>query len=201
MYLKESPVLDATPTASTSPIGGSREISVDRQDDVSTLGDSVLVGMAILGEGEDERTVSVDANYDYAMGRYMDPADDGPSRVDSSIFSSYTSLGPMGTSVIEDDASFEDLFMDGNVASHGERFDVDVPTGKLGMVVDTPHGGVPVVHAVKDDSILVGRVQVGDRLVAVDHEDVTRMSAVEVSTLIHRKSGKARVLSFVRKTS
>jgi C-terminal processing protease CtpA/Prc len=68
----------------------------------------------------------------------------------------------------------------------------------LCQVVDTPNGGVPVVRAIKPDSVLTGRVQVGDRLISVDHQDVTSMSALEVSSLISLKQNSPRLLVFVR---
>mgnify|MGYP003476962043 FL=1 len=78
-------------------------------------------------------------------------------------------------------------------------FEVKAPPGLLGMVVDTPYGGgVPVVRAIKPDSILTGKVLIGDRLISVDREDVTKMSAFEVSNLISLKQNQQRVLVFVR---
>merc|ERR1712151_834265 len=48
--------------------------------------------------------------------------------------------------VNEDDVSFEQQFKD-----FEERFDVEVPAGKLGMVIDTPiHGGIPFVLSIRD---------------------------------------------------
>ena len=67
-------------------------------------------------------------------------------------------------------------------------FIVEAPEGKLGVVVDTPDEGPPVIFAVKDTSVLYGKVAVGDRLLAVDDEDVTSMSAVNISRLISRKA-------------
>lgn len=100
----------------------------------------------------------------------------------------------MGDSLFADDSSFEQQF-----AELEDRFDVVAPAGKLGMVIDTPNGGVPVVHAIKDTSVLADRVRVGDRLVSVDGEDCTTMTAMQVSKLISLKSEKpARVLMFVR---
>lgn len=100
----------------------------------------------------------------------------------------------MGESLFADDSSFEQQF-----AELEDRFDVVAPAGKLGMVIDTPNGGVPVVHAIKDTSVLADRVCVGDRLVSVDGEDCTTMTAMQVSKLISLKSEKpARVLVFVR---
>jgi C-terminal processing protease CtpA/Prc len=99
----------------------------------------------------------------------------------------------MGDSLFSDDASFEQQF-----AEEEERYDVVAPAGKLGMVIDTPNGGLPVVHAIKDTSVLADSVRVGDRLLSVDGEDCTAMT-MQVSKLISLKSEKpARVLVFAR---
>ena len=79
------------------------------------------------------------------------------------------------------------------------KFRVDVPCGKLGMVIDTPDGGAPIVHAIKPDSILADRVQTGDYLVEFDGEDVRQLSAVSVSQRISQKSEQERVMYFVRR--
>ena len=71
--------------------------------------------------------------------------------------------------------------------------DIYVPAGKLGVVIDTPDDGAPVVHAIKESSVIAfiaDKLQVGDKLVAVDDEqDVRTMTAIKVSKLISRKSG------------
>jgi C-terminal processing protease CtpA/Prc len=75
------------------------------------------------------------------------------------------------------------------------------PPGKLGVVIDTPDDGAPVVHAVKDTSVIAEKIQVGDKLVAVDDEDVRSMTAIKVSKLISRKSANpSRKLTVVRTT-
>ena len=100
----------------------------------------------------------------------------------------------MGDNIFADDSSFEEQFIDPE-----ERFDVVAPAGKLGMVIDTPNGGIPVVHAIKDTSVLIDSVRVGDRLLSVDGEDCIGMTAMQVSKLISLKSNKpARVLVFAR---
>lgn len=81
---------------------------------------------------------------------------------------------------------------------------IHAPTGKLGVVIDTPtssHTGttMPIVHAVKDSSPLADKIQVGDKLIAVDEEDVTSLTAIQVSKLLARKSGQSvRKLTIVR---
>ena len=80
-----------------------------------------------------------------------------------------------------------------------ELIDIYAPPGKLGVIIDTPDDSAPVVHAIKDSSVVAGELQVGDKLVAVDDEDVTMMTAIKVSKLISRKNGNAqRKLSVIR---
>jgi C-terminal processing protease CtpA/Prc len=108
--------------------------------------------------------------------------------------SNSATMAKMGEPLFADDMSFEQQF-----AEPEERFHVVVPAGKLGMVIDTPNGGVPVVHAIKDTSVLAAHVRVGDRLLSVDGEDCTSMTAMQVSKLISLKSEMpSRVLVFMR---
>ena len=103
-------------------------------------------------------------------------------------------LGHMGESMFVDDASFEQ-----QCDEPEHHFDVVAPAGKLEMVIDTLNGGIPGVHTIKDTSVLADRVRVGDRLLSVDGEDCTALTAMQVSKLISLKSEKpARVLVFAR---
>lgn len=81
----------------------------------------------------------------------------------------------------------------------GSKYAVEVPPGKLGMIIDTPDNGPPVVHTIKPESILCATVQAGDYLISVDDEVVTHMTAVQVSKLISIKSDQQRTLVFLRK--
>lgn len=106
-------------------------------------------------------------------------------------------LGPF-----DDDGSFEAHYRAPGSNVKEEVLHVFAPPGKLGVVIDTPENGAPMVHAVKDTSVIFGRVQVGDKLVAVDDEDCRTMSAVKVSKLISRKSANpSRKLTIVRTTT
>lgn len=97
--------------------------------------------------------------------------------------------------------SFEDVYRDPNANVKEELLHVFAPPGKLGVVIDTPDDGAPVVHAVKDSSVIADKIQVGDKLVAVDDEDVRSMTAIKVSKLISRKSANpSRKLTIVRST-
>jgi C-terminal processing protease CtpA/Prc len=82
-----------------------------------------------------------------------------------------------------------------------EIIHIFAPPGKLGVVIDTPDDGAPVVHAVKDSSVIADKMRVGDKLVAVDDEDVRSMTAIKVSKLISRKSANpSRKLTIIRTT-
>jgi len=192
--------------------GVTTEILVHGQDEVSTLGDPVFgqAGMMTANaEQRDEQTASVGNDYDYTKQylRAQGLASLGDSRGKNSSTNSFEQSrlsstqsgfsklgGPVAPSVFSDDASFEQQFG----FEVEQKFEVTVPPGKLGMVIDTPNGGVPVVHAIKAESCLYSKVKVGDRLVAVDGDDVRAMSAVQVSKLISLKSDQQRSLSFAR---
>jgi C-terminal processing protease CtpA/Prc len=95
---------------------------------------------------------------------------------------------------LSDDNSFERQY-----GEPEERIEIFAPAGKLGIVIDTPNGGVPMVHAIKESSVLIDRVKVGDKLVMVDGIDTTTMSAIKVSRLISTRSDNPRrVLIFLR---
>lgn len=99
-----------------------------------------------------------------------------------------------------DDSAFTDPALPQSTIKE-EMIDVYAPPGKLGVVIDTPDDGAPVVHAIKDSSVIADKLQVGDKLVAVDDEDVRMMTAIKVSKLISRKSANVtRKLSLVRTT-
>ena len=88
-------------------------------------------------------------------------------------------------------------FAEGSVKE--EIIEIIAPSGKLGVVIDTPDDGAPVVHAVKDSSVIADQIRVGDKLVAVDEQDVTAMTAIKVSKLISKKSANpSRKLTVIR---
>ena len=90
-------------------------------------------------------------------------------------------------------------FDDSDIHGDDHQFVIYAPAGKLGLVVDNPDDGAPVVHAIKEDSVLIGQVQVGDRLIGVDEVDVRTLSPVKVSKLISKRSSNPlRKLTLVR---
>jgi len=196
-------------------------------DEVSTLGDPVFTGGAaamFTGPIEKDETVAAESSADYDYARFYGGAEcprsaanvykatvTGQSsndiEADNSQVASGRHTASSGSNITDtvtgrleapslfsDDASFERQY-----SELEDRIEVIAPAGKLGVVIDTPHGGVPVVHAIKDTSVLADKIKVGDRLIYVDDEDTTRMTAIEVSRLISRKAqNPERSLIFVR---
>lgn len=116
----------------------------------------------------------------------------------SSSVSSSRGGGGSGSSVRAKKNQTVRLF--GSVARDEQVLDIVAPSGKLGLIIDTPNEGPPVVYAIKDSSVLGNKVSVDDRLIAIDDIDVRNMTAIEVSKLISsRNSQPERKLTLLRK--
>lgn len=165
-----------------------------RADDISTLGDPV--GLMQYGIApRDERTASVGADYDYAKHAGEIGRQNSAEGVRSLTSGMSSAFGHIKSLLGDDDRSFEQQF---EILDAEQRFEFQVPPGKLGMVIDTPDGSPPLVHAIKTGSVLDGKVQVGDLLISVDHQNVTDWSAIQVSKLISARSDQQRTLVFGR---
>lgn len=120
----------------------------------------------------------------------------GASKMDSTTYTGTTSNRMQH--LFGDDDTLENIYNNANAVEQqhippydeedSERITVVAPAGKLGIVIDNPGGEVPVVHAIKETSVLHGRVNVGDLLLSVDEQDCRGMSAVAVSKLISSRS-------------
>mmetsp|Transcript_5918 Transcript_5918/g.12376 ORF Transcript_5918/g.12376 Transcript_5918/m.12376 type:complete len:481 (-) Transcript_5918:141-1583(-) len=126
-----------------------------------------------------------------------------------------------GLTFVSDESSFEKyrqreeerlttdarLSASGSLSHRGEVVEVIAPHGRLGLSIDTPDGperncGAPFVREVGSGSPLAGVVEPGDHLLAVDDEDVRRMTALQVSKVISKKNWKPnRRLMILRRHS
>ena len=121
------------------------------------------------------------------------------SSVGGTLGSQTQAAGPGVVDGSFSDDAFDAHYQDPNATVKEVALEVWAPPGKLGVVIDTPNDGAPVVHAIKDSSPIADKLQVGDKLVAVDDENVETMTAIKVSKLISRKSANStRKLSIVR---
>lgn len=148
----------------------------------------------------DQSVATVDYDYSRAYGgagahSLSDAGGTLGSRTRQTAAETSPGMGGGGNTIFSDDATFDQAYEN----MREECIDIYAPQGKLGVVIDTPNDGAPVVHAVKDTSPISNKVQVGDKLVAVDDEDVRAMTAIKVSKLISRKSNNAsRKLTIIR---
>lgn len=114
------------------------------------------------------------------------------------------SLSRITPSLFSADDSFDDRQYGppgGSENRKEEIIDIFCPPGKLGVVIDTPDDGAPIVHAIKDTSVILDKLRVGDKLIAVDDTDVRSMTAIKVSKMISRKGhNPTRKLTVIRST-
>ena len=79
---------------------------------------------------------------------------------------------------------------------------VVAPPGKLGiLLLNNKIGGVPstptYVSAVRSESVLAGKVRVGDQLMKIDGEDVSQCNSKQIMAIMATKSEFERVLEFM----
>jgi hypothetical protein len=153
------------------------EIGVQTNDDVSTLGNPIPLGIPENGALDTSTVDSISLNYDYKKAYQY-----SPSRMSGSVrtVSDDQSRTPNMTVTTDDDTI-------GAQYSAEEQFEVVAPPGVLGLILETTIDGVPVVNNIKPGSVLADEVQVGDRLMSVDGKDVTVMLASNVSRMIAQK--------------
>jgi hypothetical protein len=191
-----------------SPYLGTIE-SREGEDDVSTLGDPYF-GEAI--DARDTGTVaeSMVSSDMLALGvKRRAIGSSNASRMDATTATGFTSgLGSTYPMTFADDTTLDDAYQTPDAVGYEEEEDEDyerivvvAPPGKLGIVIDNPSGNIPFVHAIKETSVLHGRVQVGDLVLSVDEVDCRGMHSMSVSRLISKRSDSARTLKLLRNTS
>jgi len=151
------------------------EIELDMRGDVSTLGDPIPPGLH-LSAPPTGTSVADSFTLDYDFQKAYRGAAGAPSIADGSNDSTNPNI-----IVPKDDETLDAQYF------AEDQFEVEAPSGMLGLVLETSADGVPTVHAIKNTSALASEVQVGDRLLSVDGEDVTVMLASDVSRLIATK--------------
>lgn len=77
--------------------------------------------------------------------------------------------------------------------------DIVIPPGRVGCIIDSSPKKGPYICEVDNTSPIRNEVQVGDRIIAVDEVDVSRMNAINVSKLLGKRSqNEERVLTILR---
>ena len=191
-----------------SPYLGTIE-SREGEDDVSTLGDPYF-GEAI--DARDTGTVaeSMVSSDMLALGvKRRGVGSSNASRMDATTATGYTTgLGSTYQMTFADDTTLDDAYQTPDAIGYEEEEDEDyerivvvAPPGKLGIVIDNPSGNIPFVHAIKETSVLHGKVHVGDLVLAVDEVDCRGMHSMSVSRLISKRCDSARTLRLLRNSA
>lgn len=183
------------------------QMSIGDDDVISTMDDPTVAKLSntmsggdasALGGYGDQSVATVDYDYSKAYGG------GGDTSVVSSVGGTLgdatrQTAGEVAAGRLALGASYDDNIRDSSRIPREQVIVVEAPAGKLGVVIDTPDDGAPVVHAVKDTSVIANQIQVGDKLIKVDDEDVRSMTAIKVSKLISKKSANpVRRLTIVR---
>mmetsp|Transcript_130608 Transcript_130608/g.194555 ORF Transcript_130608/g.194555 Transcript_130608/m.194555 type:complete len:233 (-) Transcript_130608:150-848(-) len=109
-------------------------------------------------------------------------------------------LGPQNDENDDDDDGGSLFLEKGLYPQHHTQqtttYSVTLPPGKVGMVLNTPPEGAtwsaPMVYQIKPNCPVRHQVAVGDRLLSVDGEDCSYMSAVEASRFLSGKVNQSR---------
>mmetsp|Transcript_27954 Transcript_27954/g.41284 ORF Transcript_27954/g.41284 Transcript_27954/m.41284 type:complete len:841 (-) Transcript_27954:293-2815(-) len=76
------------------------------------------------------------------------------------------------------------------------KISVMAPPGKLGIILaNKADSKGTVVSGVRTSSVLAEKISPGDRIIAIDGEDVSRMTVSEITTIMARKSEFERTLT------
>eukprot|EP00577_Skeletonema_sp_RCC1716_P003361 CAMPEP_0113417722 /NCGR_PEP_ID=MMETSP0013_2-20120614/25805_1 /TAXON_ID=2843 ORGANISM="Skeletonema costatum, Strain 1716" /NCGR_SAMPLE_ID=MMETSP0013_2 /ASSEMBLY_ACC=CAM_ASM_000158 /LENGTH=1019 /DNA_ID=CAMNT_0000304871 /DNA_START=141 /DNA_END=3200 /DNA_ORIENTATION=+ /assembly_acc=CAM_ASM_000158 len=196
------------PPQTASPVGDYFGTIEPRpgEDDVSTLGDpyigDVHVNQAMGGDNTVTESLMSSGNDMYVYGISRPRMNTG----DSSRMGGSTINTNGNRMTFQDDGTIEEFYGTPDATnfhsekdSNFEHITVVASSGVLGIVIDNPSRTTPVVHAIKESSILNGRVHVGDLLMSVDEVDCRGMTAVAVSKLIgSRSQNPMRTLRLLR---
>lgn len=85
--------------------------------------------------------------------------------------------------------------------SEDEIIEVIAFPGRIGCILDSSPRRGPFVCDIQTHSPLRGDLQLGDRILAVDDEDVQHMSAVDVSRMLGSRSNYERRITVLREPS
>lgn len=192
------------PPAPPAPVDAGKPPRVDRPN--NTL-DTIDGGKAVAKRGQNEdRYSSIGDGQSDAVGSTTAPSE-FKSVVGSSVFSGAASstFDPQAHTralqmvqanafslgaqpVVEQTSSgmYDEESSTGGYNQPG-TYDVLAPPGAIGLVVDTAKQG-PVVHSLKKNSPMIGLINPGDLIVALDDQDVRKMNAASLTRLMAKKS-------------
>jgi hypothetical protein len=119
-----------------------------------------------------------------------------PFAHDKALRKMQTAQGHLGASALSDDHTMPVYYEDDDKASSVApssvalatvAYDVFAPSGAIGIVVDTTNKGC-VIHSLKKSSPMLGMMNPGDLIIALDDFDVRKMTAASLTKLMAKKS-------------
>ncbi len=79
-----------------------------------------------------------------------------------------------------------------------EIIDVVAPAGVLGLVLESPDGGWPVVRIVKENSVVAEHIGVGDRIMSIDGDDIRNLTIFKSSSILNSHREESRMLTVLK---
>jgi hypothetical protein len=181
---------------------------IDQDDgctDISTLGDPIVTSAGINQRSDDVSTVgSTSMEYDFNKAYVDVESVVSESHISGSTVGDSSFQRSMGTPddlhTINDIVSTFSGDIQSSIFTPEVEISIVAPPGILGLILETSTSdGRPMVNSIKPSSCLTDLVLVGDRLISVDDENVSGMTASSVSRLIASRLDKSRILVFKRR--
>lgn len=177
----------------------------DECTDISTLGDPIFTSGGTNLRSDDGSTVgSTSMEYDFNRAFVDVESVVSESHIDGSTAggSSFrrSVVTPDDLQTVNDIVSTFSGDIQSSIFTPEVEVKIVAPPGVLGLILETSTSdGRPMVNSIKPSSCLTDLVMVGDRLISVDEENVSGMTASSVSRLIASRLDKTRVLLFKRR--
>lgn len=181
---------------------------IDNDDgftDISTLGDPIITSAGTNARSDDVSTVgSTSMEYDFNRAfvdveSVVSESHKGGSTIGGSTFRQSV-VTPDDLLTVNDIVSAYSGDIQSSVFTPEVEVRIVAPPGVLGLILETSTSdGRPMVNSIKPSSCLTDLVLVGDRLISVDDENVSGMTASNVSRLIASRLDKSRVLVLKRR--
>jgi hypothetical protein len=129
-----------------------------------------------------------------AMVGSQENRDDVPVRANSSV--SGASIGGASRTSRTSRKSLTSHRTHPSSIARRSKATVVAPPGKLGIILaNKADSKGTVVSGVRTSSVLVEKISPGDRIIAIDGEDVSRMTVSEITTIMSRKADYERTLT------
>jgi len=179
--------LESPPVLSDHEIGELRKVEANMRDQ-SQIPQSIIAIHDEINSTVSNITLPMNLITRADLGRGSD------SVQRSNYLNSPLSHAPLGIwyEDAEEQSSIEDDDIESCYSDHKSKpqksplstevYDVYVPRGRLGLIIDTKSCG-PVVHSIKPSSALIGILEKGDQILAVNDIDTTTMSVAALSQL------------------